>query len=244
MFSKFSFSKALLISLSFFISHAANAELTTVSVLITEGKTDCSGNNAYFDDPNPVYSDFSACRITMEDGNGDTYSLSDVIIKFDSDGQSSEISNQYIDPEQKVFASDFNFTFYNDPKNSGSWEYNDGDFKYPDIRFWTAKAGDDFLLFWQVDLSEAPESCLEGTHDSNLSYNCMNLAQSVTTGTWTTPDNKELSHITFFGGLCEETDANDGPNCGTTTTVPEPTSIALFALALLGIAARRKKYTL
>jgi len=247
MFSKFSFPKALLISLSFFISHAANAELTQVSVLIEEGKTDCSGKNAYFDDPNTEDNSFSDCKIFVENDNGTLSYLSDVIIKLDVDNDKNffvdtdGISRNYTD---KIEQADFTTIEFDDENQntSGKWIYNKGNYTYPDIRFWTAKAGSDFLLFWQVELDDVSGNCLNSTDGFNLSYNCMSLAQSVTEGTWSTPNTKSLSHITFFGGLCLESDANDDINCGTTTTqVPEPTSIALFGLALLGITARRKK---
>lgn len=237
------FSKALLLSLSLFISYAANAELTQVSVLITEESNDC-GNNKYFDDPNDGTNGFESCRIFVENGNELAY-LSDIIIKFGGNDEdfdnSHQISSNY---DGQVQASDFDVTF-NGTNTSGSWVYNDNQFKYPDIRFWTAKAGNDFKLFWQVDSTEIPANCLTGTNDFNLSYACMSLAESVTTGSWTTPVNgggqiAGLSHITFFGGLCSEKDMNLDSNCETTQQVPEPTSIALLALALLGITAQRK----
>jgi hypothetical protein len=252
MFFKKLFPKILLLGLSFFVSHFANAELTQVSVLITQDNNDCNG---YFDDPNPVYNGFSSCRITMEDSNGDSHTLSDVIIKFDQEGAAPEISTQYLDPVEKVLASDFDFTFDNTPNGSGSWEYNDGVYKYPDIRFWTAKAagggnsGGGFGLFWMVNNIDTT-TCTAGENANNLTFACMNLAQSVTTGAWTTPKDKDLSHITFFGGLCTEAEiANSLNGCAGTppptppANVPEPTSIALFALALLGVAARRNNFT-
>jgi len=248
MFSKFSVSKALLISLSFFVSHVANAELTQVSVLITPDKTDCSGANAYFDDPNTTTNSFSDCRIFVENGEDALAYLSDVIIKLDVSEEDKDfyvdtdgISTNYTDKIDRIDFTTMKFDD-GDKNTSGSWVYNNGEYTYPDIRFWTAKAGDDFLLFWQVDSKEVPGNCLEGTNDLNLSYNCMSLAQSVTEGTWSTPNTNtnSLSHITFFGGLCSEDDTNYDTNCGTTTQVPEPASIALFGLALLGLAARRK----
>ncbi|MDX2367682.1 MAG: PEP-CTERM sorting domain-containing protein [Colwellia sp.] len=252
MFSKKLFPKILVLGFSLFVSYAANAELTQVSVLITESSNDC-GNNKYFDDPNPdsVLNGFSNCRISVDNG-GELAYLSDVIIKFggndaDFDG-SHEISSNYTGVVQ---ADDFDLTA-NASNTSGSWIYNNNEFTYPDIRFWTVKAGNDFVLFWQVDLTETPDNCLTGTDDFNLSFACMNLAQSVTTGSWATPVNgggqiAGLSHITFFGGLCSEDDLNFDSSCGTTPTtttgIPEPTSIALFSLALFGIVARRKNFT-
>jgi hypothetical protein len=245
MFSNKIFLIAYLTFLSLFISYAAKAELTQVSVLITETSNDC-GNNKFFDDPNPdsVANGFSNCRISIYD-NGEPQYLSDVIIKFGGNSNdfdnSHEISNNY---DGKVSANDFVLT----PTNSntaGSWVYNNDVFKYPDIRFWTAKGGNNFLLFWVVDSTKIPDNCAAGTNNFNLSFACMNLAESVTTGSWTTPNNNGgnaagLSHITFFGGLCSEDAPGFNSECATTAQVPEPTSIALFTLALLGIAVLRR----
>ncbi len=246
MFLKNTFSKALLFGLAFFLSGAANATLTQVSVLI-DAKQDCSSNDAYFN----TGSGFSDCAISVLDNNNVRAYLSDVIIKFDytESGavQETTVGSEYIG---KINGDSFgdqssDITFDDSTNSSGDWTYNDGIYTYPDIRFWTAKTGKGgFYLFWQVDSSEIPDNCVTGTDSSNLSFACMNLAQSVTQGTWSTPTAKKLSHITFFGGLCSEDDANNAANCGTTTQqVPEPTSIALFALALFGIAVNRKKFT-
>ena len=199
MLSKNIFSKALLLGLSLFVSYAANAQLTQVSVLITETSNDC-GTNKYFDDPYDGINGFDSCRISVMNGNELAY-LSDVIIQFggnddDFDG-SHDISSNYVG---QVQASDFDLTS-NDSNTSGSWVYNDDQFKYPDIRFWTAKAGNDFVLFWQVDSTEIPENCLTGTNNFNLSYACMSLAESVTTGSWTTPVNNGGQKLVYLISL-------------------------------------------
>jgi len=218
-----------------FLSYAANASLTQVSVLI-QSNNECSGPTHTFS----TGGGFTNCQISVTDDDGIIQYLSDVIVKYNGDLSHSETSINY------TVANDaFQFSNTTGDNPSGTWLYNEGVFTYPDIRFWLAKAGSGqtggFNLFWMVNSDEIPDNCTSGTNANNLSFACMSLAQSVTTGSWTTPTNnngsmKGLSHITFFGGICSEGD----DNCGS-TDVPEPSSIALFALALFGIVVKRKK---
>jgi hypothetical protein len=199
---------------------------------------------------------YFSISVFNDDINAISY-LSNVIIKFNDNFSVEEIGDDY---KNKIAGNNFTTLSYDDSTDtSGEWEYNNGDYTYPDIRFWIAKTGEGgWFLNWKVDTLEIgiDSNCKIGTNvnddsdfsdPSNFSFACMNLAQSVTAGTWSTPNNNKhgLSHITFFGGLCTQDEIDNSENgcAGTTTSVPEPTSIALFALALFGIAARRKKFT-
>jgi len=238
MFSKLSLIKAILLSLSLTICPFVNAQLTQVSALI-QGSNDC-GTGAYF---NGTLNGFGNCKISVVNGSETAY-LSDVIIKFNDSLALDEISSNYTGKTQ---ASDFALAFDDNTNSSGSWTYNNNVFKYPDIRFWTAKAagggnsGGGFVLFWMVD-DINNTTCITGENGANLTYECMSLAESVTTGAWTTPENKGLSHITFFGGLCSESDVNFDTDCAPGTEVPEPATMVLFSLALLGLTTRHKRF--
>jgi hypothetical protein len=232
MLSKNIFSTALLFGLSLFTSYAANASLTTVgdliqvSILITEDNNDCSG---YFGQG------FDNCEITHVP-SPNTPIFAEIMGKFGLD-DNGNIENAFVAPSQ---ASDWNFDVNNQTNEmhpgdneTGQWHYTGTE--YPGVSYWVTKASNDFILHWMIaDNSDNRATCASS---GEFSINCLSLAVSVTTGAWTTPLNKELSHISFYGNKCDN-------NCGPTTNVPEPTSIALFALALLGITARRKKFTL
>jgi hypothetical protein len=113
-----------------------------------------------------------------------------------------------------------------DEYKTGTWSTPTG-FGYPEVSFWSAKAGNSGLnLFWYVKDEDYATEC-----DPNLTLACMSAAVPVTTGTWATPSNGNsqaaLSHLTFFGGICL---SDCGP--GTNTVVPEPSTIAILALGL------------
>ncbi|MBA6352111.1 PEP-CTERM sorting domain-containing protein [Colwellia sp. BRX9-1] len=220
--------------------------LSTVSVLIPS-KNECSGPDHYFS----TDKGFTECAISVvATGNPDTerHFLADVIAKFDvtrGENLNNAIYEESKDYKDKIQASYWNFTSTGD-YSSGDWTYKNPN-NYPDIRYWMAKAGGDnsgagFRLFWTIETSKA-EACGTGADiNTNLNYQCMNLAQSVTTGSWTTPNNangtlKGLSHITFFGGLCEEVVGCEPVN----VSVPEPSTLAIFALGLIGLGVRRKQ---
>jgi hypothetical protein len=221
--------------------------LSTVSVLIPS-KNECSGPDHYFS----TGGGFTECAISVISGTPKY--LADVIAKFDETliddtaiDDDYEESTKY---EAQVEASMWSFTDSNGDilignKGAGTWEYTNPN-DYPDIRYWLAKAGSGntggFRLFWTIETSEANNCGIDENITTNLNYNCMNLAQSVTSGSWTTPQNnneslKGLSHITFFGGLCESDNS-----CGdSSVSVPEPTTLAIFALGLIGLGVRRKQ---
>jgi len=250
--------KSLLVTASLFaFSTSSYAGITAISDIITHGNgmstvsvlipsnNECSGPSHYFS----TGGGFSNCAISV----GGSHYLADVIAKFDDtliddsniddDYQESDKYNHQVDADMWTF-TDSNGNELIGNKSSGTWVYSNPN-NYPDIRYWMAKAGSGrtggFRLFWTIESSNEDSCGIAEDIATNLNYDCMNLAQSVTTGNWTTPNNadgtlKGLSHITFFGGLCENSQAGCAP-----VNVPEPTTLAIFALGLLGLAARREQ---
>jgi hypothetical protein len=169
---------------------------------------DCSG---YFG------SGFENCRIAF----GET-DISPVIIKFDMDDEEDTEINSELFPS--VTGDEWEASDTTDNFSEGTWTYTLGD-DDPDVRFWAAKSGPGFVLFWDVDADDKTSLC-DGTENSLA---CLMAANPVTTGTWATLDGKGLSHLTFY-------DSAPSP-------VPVPAAFWLFGTALIGFigVSRRTK---
>jgi hypothetical protein len=208
-------------------SYAGN---TLVSVLLSGN--DCVGKD--ISEPfGSTGSGFQDCTINI-----DGTELAFVLTKFGYDDGTPEAHDEddvgahydYLEEHWDIVKND------NDYK-SGTWTTPEGA-GYPEVTFWSAKAGKlGMNLFWYVSDADYATEC-----NPNLTLSCMSAAVSVTTGTWSTPWNNStsqaaLSHLTFFGGLCLQDCEPDTP-----TEVPEPSTIAIFALALglLRIQAKRR----
>lgn len=190
------------------ISAQANAAIVTKDF---DGN-DCAG---YFGQG------FDACTIFVDD-NGQTIELSPVIAKFGADLTLSE-TNDTVYPS--VTGSEFSFSGNTPPDNkTGTWTYAPGP-DDPGVRYWATKAGSGFKLFWSVDDAEVATGGACDVVDV-YSLACLDAAMVMTSADWTTPENKELSHITFYD----------------TEIIPLPAAAWLFgsALCLLGWARRRQ----
>jgi hypothetical protein len=142
---------------------------------------------------------FSNCRV---DG-------SPSIIKFDGDLGVSEISVNF----PSVDGSEFLFSDPTTDNVTGTWEYSQdipgGD---PLVRFWSAKAGPGFYLFYYTAVDDEIRS----------------MALAVDHGTWMTPDGKALSNLVFY-------DSGEFPS------VDEPATLVLMGLALIGFGMSRRR---
>ncbi len=154
---------------------------------------------------------------------GDT-TVSPVIANFAGDLTFGEANSLF----PSVTGNEWSFSTNGLGNSTGDWIYTPTGAD-PGIKFWAANAGNDFKLFWEVSDADADNVLVCGAQgnydDTGLIGACLDAALVVTTGSWTTPPGgildlpMDMSHLTFYG---------------TAPTVPEPSTLALLALGLLG----------
>lgn len=175
---------------------------------------DCSG---YFG------SGFSSCQIFFGDNN-DRIEISPVIAKYDIEDKGTADDETEFNTDK--FPS-FDGTEIKYDLKDQDWTYTPGE-NDPGIRYVAAKGGDYFNLLWYVDADTVGSTC-----DNPFSLACLNLAQAVEQGNWTTPLNPTndkpfgLSHLTFYDSVPPK-------------LVTEPGSLGMIALGLLGLVLVRR----
>ncbi|WP_394176578.1 hypothetical protein [Thalassotalea litorea] len=206
-----------LVSLTLYSNSAA-----AVLVSLDFDGNDCSGvfNPS---DPNYEASSFIRADVPVEQrGFGDCWIfaedlpeelISPVIGKF-------EPPFSELDDSSDMFPSIDGDEWTIDGNSTGGWNYTPGEGD-PGIRFWVAKAGNGFTLYWEVSAEDFEEFC--SPDDQINTFDCMSGAQTVTQGEWDT-GGKDLSHITFY-------DSGLPPS----EKIPLGSSLPLFLLSIAGI---------
>jgi len=212
--------KVLLLCFLAVTGQVSAGEIVISHSFATDGN-DCSG---YFG------SGIDNCSIWIDDG-GTQIQISPLISKFNTDGSGWEISGA-------PFASTIDGSEWSGDLTgtAGTWSYNPGSTD-PGIRYWAAKNGQGFELFWTID--DSATTCVAG---SNFSLSCLNEALIVDSGTWATAGGKNLSHLSFYDSdpaVC----APGSIDCGVIepNEIPEPTILLLFAMGVGGLGLRKSR---
>jgi hypothetical protein len=201
---------------------SASAAVLVTANLGTGGANDCTGlfGNAGGDNPDTI------CDVGH--ALSPSANVSPIIAKYDVDEGKDE-GKWYTNSAFSSITGGDEFTFINNGGNpeTGTWTYTPGD-DDPAVRYWVAKGGNaGFLLHWMVD-----QTALEvGGACAGVKYTlaCLNQAQSVTSGTWSTAAGG-LSHLSWY-----DTSGPQPPE----EEVPEPGVLLLIGAGLLGMRFAR-----
>lgn len=206
--------KRLFTTMAFFVTSlfATSGMATTVSASF-DGN-DCAG---YFG------TGFEACTIFI-DADGQHVELSPVIAKYDVNDDGSFTTEVNSSEFGSVDGNEFSISMTT--STTGTWTY-DRDLDDPGVRFWVAKAGSGFTLFWDVDQSVIDSGVCDMADYYTL--DCLAEANVVTGGAYAT-GGAGLSHITFYDSV--------DPH-----VVPVPAAVWLMGSGLVGLVAvaRRRK---
>ncbi len=156
-------------------SVSSYATMTLVSAIV-EGNNDCTGGGktgAYFS----TGKGFWNCEVLLQENGSIIYQTeADVIAKFDGnldiESQDTDAWGNWADT----------VTFSNVTSSTGDWSTTSAT---PGIKFWSSKStSSDLKLFWWVDSAQVTNSgpCYDGTDSQNFIKVCLELAQTVISG--------------------------------------------------------------
>ena len=235
--------RALFVASAFSMLFTLGTQSASATVVMATGfnANDCAG---FF---NPIgQSGFDACQIFWDPNDTTQNSIieiSPVIIKFDEALSNPAINSAY----PSVDGSEFSFSNEQFNNGSGTWAYSPtGD--DPGIKYWAAKASNDFVLYWSVADAVAGSNltCDDSTPQGAFTLACLNQALVTTGGDWETPlkttggnigDPRDLSHLTFYNSEPVTGDDDDDDGGGPGEQIPEPNILALIGIGLVGIGA-------
>lgn len=191
---------------------------------------DCSGFFGKFDDP---------CDV----GEPLNTTIAPIFAKLDTVGRNSQggwsvNTSIFPSPNDQALINGFTVTDLNGNSgvnatgNSGTWEFSgnisDLNPNFTGITHWSSKGGNGFVLSWMVDADDQKTNdvCDLNNLSNPTNYNkgCLNAAIAVNSGNWFAPEDRGLSHISFYG-----------------REIPEPsTTIPAILFGLAGWYGRKK----